>query len=148
MTALDDAWQAALASEHQAVFGYSLLGPRLDGTDRRRAVSCSDAHESVRDATGSALSVAGLVPVTAEADYPALYPVPDAAAAQRLAVVLEDACSAAWRYLFARAAGSSGARATTLRSAAQKQLTGSAVRAVQWRVVVDPAKATTAFPGI
>ena len=75
MTALDDAWQAALAAEHQAAFGYALLGPRLSGDDRALAVACSDAHEALRDATAAAIAAAGLVPDPPQADYPALYPV-------------------------------------------------------------------------
>ena len=49
---VDAAWQAALAAEHQAVFGYALLGPRLAPDELALAVYCSDAHEMLRDATG------------------------------------------------------------------------------------------------
>jgi len=34
------------------------------------------------------------------------------------------------------------------RTAAQAALTASAVRATQWRLMVDPTAATVAFPGI
>lgn len=148
MTALEDAWQAALAAEHRAAFGYGLLGPQLTGADQVLARTCADAHEAQRDAAQAALATAGLAPVPPEADYPALYPVPSAKAARALAVRLEDGCAAAWRFLYLQAASSSAARARALRTVAQRGLTASAVRATKWRAVIDPARAATAFPGI
>lgn len=140
------AWQAALAAEHQAVFGYGLLGPRLRGGAQRLAVACSDAHEALRDATEQALAAAGLAPVSPAADYPGLYPVPDASAAAGLAARLEDECAAAWRYLYAQTA-STAAPPAGLRATAQDALTASAIRAARWRHLLDPARATTPFPG-
>lgn len=148
MTALDTAWQAALAAEHQAVFGYALLGPHLSGAQQQLAVSCSDAHETLRDTTTDAIAATGRTPVPTQADYPALYPVRDAAAARRLAIRLEDDCASGWRYLYLQAASSTGARSTTLRASAQHALTASAVRATRWRALADPTHATTPFPGI
>jgi hypothetical protein len=147
-SAVDSAWQAALAAEHQAVFGYGVLGPHLTGTDQRLAVACSDAHESLRDSTVSAMAGAGLRPVPSQADYPALYPVAAAAAARSLAIRLEDDAAAAWRYLYLQAASTHGNHARALRGLAQKALTASAVRATQWQAIVSPAHATTPFPGI
>lgn len=146
-SALVDAWQDALAAEHQAVFGYALLGPKLSGAGLQRAVSCSNAHEALRDVTSSALAAAGHIPVAARPDYPALYPVAGPAAARRLAVRLEDDCAAAWRYLYFQAASTASGRARTLRATAQQALTASAVRATRWQAVVSPMRATTPFPG-
>jgi hypothetical protein len=154
MTALDTAWQQALAAEHQAVFGYSLLGSRLTGGDQQLAVACSDAHEALRDATAERLAHAGLTPVAPAVDYPALYPVDDAAAARRLAMRLEEACAAAWRYVYMRAAtrpegGAAAVRAASgERGPAQDTLTASAVRAARWRALVAPSQPTTPFPGM
>jgi uncharacterized protein DUF4439 len=148
MTALETAWQAALAAEQQAAFGYALLGPKLAGGDQELAVRCSDDHESRRDATAAAIVGAGLRPVAPKADYPALYPVGDAAAARALAVRLEDDCAIAWRYLYLQAASTTERRAKPLRATAQESLTASAVRATRWRSLIAPAKATTPFPGI
>lgn len=148
MTTPDAAWQLALAAEHQAIFGYAVLGPHLRGVEQQLAVSDSDAHESLRDATQTAMARAGLDPVASQADYPALYPVGTAAAARRLAIRLEDDCAKAWRYAYLQAASTSGARAGTLRDAAQRALTASAVRGTQWRARVAPGHATSAFPGI
>jgi hypothetical protein len=146
--ALAQAWQAALAAEHQAAFGYGLLGPQLRARQQQLAVACSDAHEAVRDATETAMARLGVVPVAPLADYPALYPVAGADAARRLAVRVEEACAAGWRAVFARTAVLTGTVATGLREPAQRQLTASAVRATQWRVLVSPDAATTAFPGV
>ncbi|HET6878077.1 MAG TPA: DUF4439 domain-containing protein [Jatrophihabitans sp.] len=147
-TALTAAWQDALAAEHEAVFGYTLLGPQLTGAAQQLAVACSNAHESLRDATEQAMWQAGLTPVSPRADYPGLYPVPDAASARRLAARLEQGCAAAWRFLYAQAASAPGPAATARRAEAQAALTASAVRATKWRLLIDPHDATTAFPGI
>jgi hypothetical protein len=146
-TPLVDAWQAALASEHQAYFGYGLLGPRLPAAvDRTRAHTCQQSHATLRDATAADLVAKGQPPVAPLADYPALYPVASARAAQALAVRLENDCAAAWRYVFALAAGPDGD--ATLRPSAQQALIDSAVRATQWRVSTGAHATTVAFPGI
>jgi hypothetical protein len=144
-TTLQTAWQAALAAEHEAVFAYGLLGPRLPSTEL--AVACETAHEALRDATAEAITAAGLAPVPPASDYPSLYPVPNAAAAQAVAVRVEDGCATAWRYLYLVAASTSGAPARRLRGTAQDALTASALRAVRWRLRVSPHHVTRAFPG-
>lgn len=145
MTALDSAWQAALAAEQEAVFAYGLLGPRLASTELADASLA--AHETLRDATTDAIARAGLEPVPPASDYPSLYPVPDAAAARAVAARVEDGCATAWRYLYLVAASTPGAQARGLRGTAQEALTASAVRAMQWRARVNPGHATRPFPG-
>ncbi len=149
MSALVDAWQRALGAEQQAAFGYSLAGPHLDAdTSRDLARTCQSAHESLRGQATAAITAAGGVPTPPAADYPALYPVADARSAQRLAIRLENDAAAAWRYLYAVAAEATGAGPTAARTSAQDALIASAVGATRWRVLVDPARATVAFPGI
>lgn len=148
MSALTSAWQAALTAEHRAVFGYGLLGAHLHGSPQLPlAISCSDAHEALRDGTVRAIAAAGLTPAPPAADYGDLYPVNSAKQAAPLAVRVEDDCAAAWRFLYSVAAATRTAQAKQLRPAAQTALTASAVRATQWRLVVSPAAATVAFPG-
>lgn len=142
MSSLIDAWQAALAAEHQAVFGYGLLGPRA-GADAGLAATSQTAHEQRRDATAAGLLAARATPVAPAADYPALYPVDGPAAARRLALRLEDDCAAAWRFLFLVADGHPSVRRT-----AQENLTASAIGGVRWRRLVDPRHPATAFPGL
>lgn len=150
MTAVDDALQAALAAEHEAVFGYGLLGPRLaTQAQRDLAVRYQSAHEQVRDATAAALVAAGVVPIANAPDYPALYPVSDPAAALALAVRLETSAAAAWRYVYAAAAAGVGPRtAPSVRTVAQDALTASAVRLTRWRIVQGSRTPTVPFPGI
>lgn len=148
MGELEDAWQAALAAEHEAVFGYALLGARLRGAQQQLAMTCSDGHEGLRNATTDALAGAGLVPVPPAADYPALYPVDGPAAARALAIRLEDGCATAWRYLYLQVASTSDERAGTLRRAAQAALSASAGRAARWRAIATPNDAFRPFPGI
>lgn len=145
---LDDAWQAALAAEHQALFGYGVLGPQLAKSDTQLAYACVDAHETLRNTTTAAIGAAGLTPVTSLADYPSVYPVTGDRSARELAIRLEDACAAAWRFLYLQAALQSSARATALRRSAQAGLTDSAVRAARWRSLVEPDRAATPFPGL
>jgi hypothetical protein len=146
VTALNEAWQAALAAEHQAAFGYPLLGPQLSGAERDLARACQAAHETLRDTTASRIAAAGLTPVAPRGDYPGLYPVTGAKAARALAVRLETGCAAAWRYLYATAAADAGT--SDLRKRAQTALNASAVRATRWRLAGGTSPATVAFPGI
>jgi hypothetical protein len=149
VTTLIDAWQAALAAEQQASFGYDLLGAHLHGTPQLPlAVACSNAHDQLATATAQQLADAAQPPVAPAADYPALYPVGDARTARLLAVRLEDQCAAAWRYLYAVAADSAEARAPALRARAQGALTMSAVRATRWRRAARLPRSTVAFPGL
>ncbi len=148
MSALNDAWQGALAAEQLAAFGYPLLGPQLGGIEHDMAWRCAVAHQTLVDATSATLAAVGATPVPPEADYPSLYPVPDARAARALAVRLETGCAAAWRYLYATAASSSEAAAADRRNDAQFGLTESAVRATRWRAASGAVPTTAPFPGI
>jgi len=149
VSTLADAWQRALGAEQQAVFGYALSGAHLDrraGSELAR--TCQSAHEMLGEQAAAAITAEGGATSPPLADYPSLYPVADARSAQRLAIRLEQDAASAWRFLYSVAAQASGARATAARTAAQAALTASAVRATQWRLRVDPAAASVAFPGI
>lgn len=143
------AWQGVLVSEQRAVFGYGLLGAHLHGGPHADlALSCSGAHEDAQRRVRQQLRSRGQVPAAARADYPRLYPVPDASAALSLAIELESGCAAAWRYLYATAADASGTAATADRAPAQAGLNASAARAARWRRIATPRHATVAFPGL
>lgn len=149
MTTLTEAWQAALAAEHRAAFGYGLVGAQLHGTSQiGQVIACSDAHEDLRDSVQAAMTAAQVVPDPPAADYPELYPVFTPAQARAVAVRLEDDCAAVWRFLYSVAAGTPGAQATAVRASAQGALTASAVRATSWRRILTPTAATVAFPGL
>jgi Domain of unknown function (DUF4439) len=142
VSALLDAWQAALAAEQQAEFGYALLGPQLSGSRRELAAACWHGHGAQASNTTAALVRAGATPVPAQADYPSLYPVSGPAAARALAIRLETDCASAWRYLFAVAATSNDSQANDRRKDSQQALIAAAVRATRWR------GSSVAFPGI
>jgi hypothetical protein len=148
VSAVDDAWQRALAAEHRAVFGYGVLGPHLNQpSDVQLAHASQAAHELLRDQTEAELTAAAQLPTPPLADYPDLYPVAGASAAQQLAISLEQDAAAAWRFLYA-ATVDAGAASSALRATAQAALTASAVRATRWRMAAGLAAATVAFPGV
>lgn len=141
------AWQQALGAEHAAIFGYGRLGPRLDAAGRALARACQRAHLAQRDATMTELAARGADPVRSLAGYPLPDRVESVAAARRLALNLEEAAATAWRFLLATAAAEPAA-AAEVRRAAITTLSATAVRAMRWRVLVDPGAPTVPFPGL
>ncbi|MFC8142737.1 ferritin-like domain-containing protein [Streptomyces paradoxus] len=129
------ALQAALAAEHAAVYGYGVVGGRIDDGRRTEAVTAYDAHRARRDALVREVKDLGGRPVAASAGYALPFQVPDSAAAVRLAAELEDRVAGVYADLV-RAAG--GGR----RALAAEALREAAVRAVRWR------GESVAFPGL
>ncbi|MFF3330115.1 ferritin-like domain-containing protein [Streptomyces sp. NPDC002888] len=129
------ALQAALAAEHAAVYGYGVVGGRIQEGRRTEARAAYDAHRARRDALVRALRDLGATPVAASAGYALPFAVPDSAAAVRLAAELEERVAGVYSDLV-RATGDARRReaATALREAA--------VRAVRWR------GESVAFPGL
>ncbi|MGP9018227.1 ferritin-like domain-containing protein [Streptomyces sp. BR1] len=134
MTALDAA-QAALAAEHAAVYGYGVLGGRVDQPRAAEARDAYAAHRARRDALTRTVRDLGATPVAAAPAYALPFPVPDAAAAVRLAAELEDRVAGVYSDLV-RAAGG------PLRRDAAAALREAAVRAGRWR------GGSVAFPGL
>ncbi|MEU6176218.1 DUF4439 domain-containing protein [Streptantibioticus parmotrematis] len=127
--------QAALAAEHAAVYGYGVVGARVDDGRRADAQAAYAAHRARRDAMARAVRGLGATPVAADAAYALPFPVTDAAAAVRLAAVLEDRVADAYADLVAAASGA-------LRADAAADLADAAVRAGRWR------GSCVAFPGL
>jgi Domain of unknown function (DUF4439) len=144
------AWQAALAGEHAAIFGYGTLGPRLPPVRVDRARAFQREHRALRDAVMAAMTGQSVQPVEALADYPSPFPLSSGPRADGYAQRLEEDCAAAWRYLVAAAAGvgPQTPQLTTLRASAVAALSASAVRATYWRAILTPAHPTLAFPGV
>ncbi|MEU9846318.1 ferritin-like domain-containing protein [Streptomyces sp. NPDC047985] len=130
-----EAAQAALAAEHAAVYGYGVLGGRVAAGRRAEATAAYHAHRSRRDALVRTVRDLGAEPVAARAAYALPFAVPDAAAAVRLAAVLEDRVADVYSDLVRAAEG-------PLRRQAADALRESAVRAVRWRGSGVP------FPGL
>ena len=106
--AVDSAWQAALAAEYAAIFGYGVLGPRLqDPAELALARACEQAHRDLANEVELQIAATGQTPPAPRPSYVLPFPVTDPATAHRLAVRLEEATAAAWRYLIATAANPS-----------------------------------------
>ena len=129
------ALQAALAAEHAAVYGYGVVGGQIRAGRRTEARAAYDAHRARRDALTREVRDLGGTPVAAAAGYALPFPVPDSAAAVRLATELEDRVAGVYSDLV-RATG--GER----RRMAAGALREAAVRAVRW------SGESVAFPGL
>ncbi|WP_155057771.1 ferritin-like domain-containing protein [Streptomyces blattellae] len=129
------AFQAALAAEHAAVYGYGVVGGRIDEGRRTQARAAYDAHRARRDALARAVRDLGGKPVAADAGYALPFAVPDSAAAVRLAAELEDGVAGVYSDLVRATDGER-------RRTAAEALREAAVRAVRWR------GESVAFPGL
>ncbi|MBK5306651.1 MAG: ferritin-like domain-containing protein [Frankiaceae bacterium] len=138
MTAVDRL-VALVAAEHATVYGYGVLGARLDDVKRRAAQVAYDSHRARRDQVVAAVAAAG---GTAPAPLPAYdVTVDDARAAMELAVRLEEGLSLRWRDLVADTDD------VALRRLAIAGLQETAVRAAQWRKTAGITPVTVPLPG-
>ncbi|GGX88848.1 ferritin-like domain-containing protein [Streptomyces fructofermentans] len=127
--------QAALAAEHAAVYGYGVVGGRIDEAGRAAARAAYDAHRARRDELARAVRDLDADPVPASAAYALTFPVEDAASAVRFAAELEDRVAGVYSDLVRASEGDR-------RRAAADALREAAVRAVRWR------GESVAFPGL
>jgi hypothetical protein len=135
------ALQAALAAEHAAVYGYGVVGGRIGADRRAEARAAYDGHRARRDALTRQIQDLGGTPVAAAAAYALPFPVPDAAAAVRLAAELEDRVADVYSDLVRAADGER-------RRLGAEALREAAVRSVRWsgRSVAFPGLAERATP--
>jgi hypothetical protein len=125
---LAHALAAALAVEHEVIYGYGVAGAHLAGRERAAARAAYDAHRLRRDRLADLLAGRGLTPPVAAAAYAMPFPVTDAASARRLCVRLEDGCAgAAWDLVSASPA------ADTTRLLGVQWLAEAATGAAMWR---------------
>ncbi|MEU5797301.1 DUF4439 domain-containing protein [Streptomyces sp. NPDC047813] len=129
------AFQAALAAEHAAVYGYGVVGGRVGEGRRSAAKAAYDAHRARRDALAREVRDLGGRPVAASAAYALPFAVRDQADAVRLAAQLERRVAGVYADLVR---STSGAR----RTSAAEALREAAVRAVGW------SGQSVAFPGL
>lgn len=129
------ALQAALAAEHAAIYGYGVVGGRVDAADRDEVREVLAAHRARRDALRRAVRERGGTPVAAAAGYALPDAVTDATAALELAGTLEED-------LTTRYADLVGASVGAVRREAAQALAEAAVRVARWRGAVS------AFPGL
>ncbi|MEW1720793.1 DUF4439 domain-containing protein [Streptomyces sp. NPDC093109] len=127
--------QAALAAEHAAVYGYGVVGGRVDAARRAEATAAYAAHRARRDALARTVRDLGGRPAVSAAAYTLPFAVPDGKAAVRLAAELEDRVAGVYSDLVRAAEG-------PLRREAAAALREAAVRAARWR------GSGVAFPGL
>lgn len=128
-----------LEAEHAVVYGYGVLGARLDDARRRVAVAAHDVHRARRDALAAQLRSRGQDP---EPGLPAYdVTVADPAQALALAVRLEEGMALRWRDLVG------GTDDVDLRRLALSGLQETAVRAATWRELTGAGPVTVALPG-
>ncbi|MBC7375380.1 MAG: ferritin-like domain-containing protein [Frankiales bacterium] len=130
---------ALLEAAHATVYGYGVLGARLDGAPRSAALLAFDSHRARRDQLAARLRERGVSPATTEPAYDVA--VADETAAYALAIRLEEGMSQRWRDLVG------GTDDPALRALAVAGLTETAVRATQWRLLAGTRPATVALPG-
>lgn len=135
MRKLVDAVQTALAAEHATVYGYGVVGGRIESSRQEEARGAYDAHRARRDALRREVRDLGGEPEPAAAAYALPFAVPDSAAAVRLAAELEDRLAGVYADLVRVSEG-------TRRREAADVLREAAVRAVRWR------GSSVAFPGL
>jgi hypothetical protein len=129
------ALQNALAAEHAAVYGYGVAGALLSGADLANAKADWNAHQLARDNLEAMLTRRGATPVAASPAYRLPFAVGSAAAARRLAAVIEDGVTRSYLAMVA-------VSDPDLRFFAAKAMQTAANRATAW------SGSTVAFPGM
>jgi hypothetical protein len=127
--------RAVLGAEHAAVYGYGVVGARVPAKRADEARAAYDAHRSRRDAIARTVRDLGGAAEPAAAAYALPFPVPDAAAAVRLAAELEGRVAGSYADLVRASTGA-------LRADAAAAMRESAVRGARWR------GRSVAFPGL
>lgn len=140
MTTPAEALSSVLVAEHAAVFGYGLVGARLDSNGIALATQAELAHRARRDKLIERLTELGAKPPVAELAYGVPDPVTDQAGALKLAVGIEERTAAVWR-----AALLSTTEAD--RRLAAEALTDCAIRATRFRKAAGITPPTVPFPG-
>ncbi|MFE9768540.1 ferritin-like domain-containing protein [Streptomyces sp. NPDC005808] len=129
------ALQAALSAEHAVVYGYGVVGGKIDEPRRAEARAGYDAHRARRDELARAVRDLSGEPEASAAAYALPFQVKNSAAAVRLAAELEERVAGAYSDLVRASTGDQ-------RSTAAEALREAAVRAVRW------SGESVAFPGL
>lgn len=130
---------ALLTAEHAAIYGYGVLGARLETGPRRAAQVAVDSHRGRRDALAALLRDRDAPTPGPSAAYDVS--VSGSADALALAVRLEQGLSVRWRDLV------TGTDDPSLRRLGVDALVETAVRAASWRLLLGLRPPTVALPG-
>lgn len=128
-----------LEGAHAAVYGYGVLGARLDEPTRRGALAAYDVHRARRDVLATQLRARGAAPEPAHPAYDVA--VADATEALALAVRIEEGMALRWLDLVG------GTDDLELRRLGLSGLRETAVRAATWRELTGTGPVTVALPG-
>jgi len=130
---------AAVAVEHQVIYGYGVAGAHLSGADRKLALATLNVHLARRDQLTALVTAAGGTPPPGAPAYALPFPVSSPATARALCALLEDgSAGGAWDLTAAAPAR------TPARTLGVGWLADAASRAAGWR---GPAAAPIALPG-
>ncbi|MFI5907289.1 ferritin-like domain-containing protein [Dactylosporangium sp. NPDC051541] len=140
MTAADERLVAALQAEHAAIYGYGVLGPKLDSATIALAHAADNAHRTRRDALLVRLTSDGVTPPPTAPSYQLPFAVTDRAGALKLAVQLEDRTGAQWRLALPATDGD-------LRKIVLEALIDCTTRAVAFRKAGSMTPLVPVFPG-
>jgi hypothetical protein len=140
MTRADERLAAAVVAEHAAIFGYGLVGARLDAATVPLAQAAEAAHRSRRDAVVMRLTERGVQAPVAEPAYALAAPVTDQASALKLAIMIEERTAASWRAALLDTTGDD-------RRVSVDALVDCAIRATRLRKAAGVTPATVPFPG-
>jgi len=137
-----EALQAALATEHAALWSYALAVVFLPPDQAEHARSDADAHRELRSRVSQTIIDVGRRPVAAQPAYRPPHPVTDGPSAAALAVVAETDTMAAWRSVAERTSF------TELRTVAVETLMAATLRCARWRTLTGDTPAVPQFPGL
>jgi hypothetical protein len=136
-----DGLQDALATEHAALWCYSLAAAFLTGPAAGQADEDARDHLRLRGAVERTLSRLGAQAVSAQPAYSTPEPLVDADSAAGLLMVAETDSMAAWRSLLERSTDPG------VRRPALNALIEGTLRCARWRVVTGTPPAIPVFPG-
>jgi hypothetical protein len=131
---------AAMTAEHEAIFGYGVVGAHLDRTGQDAARAAEAAHRARRDTVALRLTASSATPPAAQPAYTLPFAVTNRDGALRLAIVLEEHTAQAWRRALAETAGDD-------RRLAVEALMDCAAQATRWRRFAGVTPSTVPFPG-
>jgi len=131
------ALQAALAVEHAAVYGYGLLGARVQGGQQVAVANVWNVHKARRDRLAQLITGLGGRPVAAQPAYKLPVQVTSPGTAVQLAAALEGSLPEAYM-------GLAGAADPSLRRLAAQAMQDAVTRQIRW----GGHPPDTAFPGL
>ena len=120
-----DSLAVVLAGTDSAIYAYGLVAARVTGSAESSAVTAMAGHRAQRDRLRARIVTLGGEPGSSAPAYDPPFPIDSAAAARRLAALVEDRLAGQW-------AGLAAASTSTARSSAALLAQECAVRSVTW----------------